>query len=59
LGRSKRRNSEASSKAIAMVHPIGDFEAFCRQLESLKGKFPLYQLDEVWVENLLKTLADS
>jgi hypothetical protein len=42
-----------------MVDSLMDFERFSEALESLKGKFHMYRLDDEWVDRLLKLLHDS
>ena len=42
-----------------MVHPLMKFERFEEALESLKGTFQTYSLDDEWVDRFLRTLPKS
>ena len=35
------------------------YDKFCKQLDALKGKFPLYRLQETWIEMALKRLPEA
>jgi hypothetical protein len=42
-----------------MDDSLTDFEHFSQALESLKGRFRTYELEDEWVNRILKLLAES